>query len=118
MTNDEKNYMIDNGWIIDRQGQKFITYKGLIWLAHRHGLCYLTVKPVHEDYERGLFVFEAHAKADSNGKVIEVIEQGDATPKNVSKMIVPHIRRMAQTRAKARALRDLTGVGLTAFEEL
>lgn len=118
MTDDERKYMEDNGWIIERQRQKFITYKGLIWLAHRQGLCYLSIEPIKEDYDKGVFVFRAHAKARLNDTLIEVFEEGDATPKNVSKMILPHIRRMAQTRAKARALRDLTGVGLTAFEEI
>ena len=43
---------------------------------------------------------------------------GDASAANVGRMIAPHIIRMAETRAVARALRLACNIGMTSREEL
>lgn len=103
------------GYIVTLQRKDFILYTGLIVLAHERGLLSIETEPVDLDFENARFIFKATVRG-KNGEAFT--GYGDATRHNVSKMILPHAIRMAETRAKARALRDFTGLGLTALEEL
>ncbi len=119
MDNLDYEYCQREGWIIQRHDTEFISYKGLIWLAHRRGLISLIATPVFEHHEKGFYVFRAEAKAISaGGRELTFAAEGDASPKNVNSKITPHVRRMAETRAKARVLRDLLGIGMCSVEEL
>ena len=102
------------GDIIRLQGKEFVRYAGLLWLAHENGLAAITTALVKADYSTGLFVFSALVEG-SRGTFTG---HGDASPANVGKNIRGATLRMAETRAKARALRDYTGIGMTAAEEL
>lgn len=112
----------EKNWILNRQGKEFITFAGLLFIAHQTGLISVESEPVHEDYEKGRFCFRATVKGMKkvNNEIVMVqfTDEGDASLNNTGKMIQPHVRRMASTRAIVRALRLYTGVGLTAFEEL
>src|SRR5262249_12586601 len=100
-------------YTIDLKGKKAIRYAGLLLLAKQRGLVSLTCAWTYNDEKLSL----AHARATfDNGTMFA--ESGDATPENVTGMVKPHFRRMALTRAKARALRDALGIDLVAFEEL
>lgn len=103
-------------YIINRQGKDFVLYEGLLDEAHQQGLKRITTTLIqipHED-NGNLAVVQAEVETDRGtfGGI------GDAGPQNVNRMIVPHLIRMAETRAKARALRDAVNVGVTAVEEL
>jgi hypothetical protein len=103
-------------WFIDRDGKEFVLYKGLLALAHDRGLVGITVTTVQLPSElNGSTAVCAATVQMKEGTFSEV---GDASPTNVSRLMAPHIIRMAATRAKARALRDAVNVGVTAFEEL
>src|SRR5438067_1148563 len=75
--------------MIERQGRSFVLYAGLLDEAHEKGLRSIRTELLQSP-----------------------------SPENVGRNIVPHAIRMAETRAKARALRDAINVGAVALEEL
>ena len=108
---------LEERFIMTLKGKDFVVYAGLLDLAHQKGLQNMMVEAVqYPTKDNG---FEAICKATVESKTGEVfVELGDANPKNTNQMIVNHILRMAATRAKARALRDFTNIGMTCIEEL
>lgn len=112
-------------FIVVRDGKPFVLYAGLLDLAHRIGLIgiqtTLVQSPVGPHYTAIV-----HARASklvpADGTLPERVETydglGDANEANTNRGISVHQIRLAETRAKARALRDLTNVGVTALEEL
>jgi hypothetical protein len=98
--------------IVEIQGKRFVKFAGLLALAHARGLTELTATWTYNDPGLSL----AHAVAVFPFGTFT--EAGDATPENVTKKVAPHFRRVALTRAKARALRDGLNVDMVSFEEL
>ena len=102
--------------MIERQGKRFVLYAGLLEEAHSRGLRSIETDllqiPAKENGE--VAIVRAVVRTEE-GKYTGI---GDASPVNVNRAIAPHLIRMAETRAKARALRDAINVGVTAFEEL
>lgn len=108
--------MINEKFIINLQGKSFVTYEGLLDLAHQMDLVSIDVELLQFPSEENNMTAIARAVATTEKGHFSDI--GDANPNSVNNMLKPHIIRMASTRAKARALRDLTNVGMTAIEEL
>ena len=108
---------LDERFIMNIKDKEFVQYAGLLDLAHQHGLIKLEVEHLQFPNQENNHTAICRAVATSNtGAVFSDI--ADADPKNVNKMIAPHILRMASTRAKARALRDMCNIGITCMEEL
>jgi hypothetical protein len=108
----EAPHGIDARHIVMIQGKPFVKFAGLLDLAHRRGLTALSVDWSHNSEDLSL----AHAVAVFPFGTFE--ESADASPASVGKKVALHWRRVALTRAKARALRDALGVDLVAVEEL
>ena len=103
-------------YMIERGGRKFVLYAGLLEEAHARGLRSIETELLQvPQAENGEVAIARAVIRTEEGKFSGI---GDASPGNVSRAIAPHIIRMAETRAKARALRDAINVGVTALEEL
>jgi hypothetical protein len=113
-------------FVVNRQGTDFLLFAGLISGLHQLSAGYFAIETRIEQLP-----------SDANGQVavcsarVQVFDPdqpdvvrrlatgiGDASPQNVNRMMANAVLRMAETRAKARALRDLLGVAEVTVEEL
>ena len=108
---------LDPRFIVQIDNQDFAKYAGLLDLAHQRRLTSLDVEILQfPTKDNGMMaICKAHAKT-AMGDVFSDI--GDANSANCHYKVVKHLLRIASTRAKARALRDLTNIGMTCLEEL
>ena len=107
--------------IRDKDGRKIgekevATYQGLLAKAHDEGLRRVATRIVQIPQKDNEHVAIVVATVRTNRGTFTGI--GDANPGNVKRTIAAHIVRMAETRAKARALRDAVNIGVVALVEL
>ena len=106
---------IQKEFIQNIQGKDFVKYEGLLNLFHENGGKEIHTELVQSELNgETFFIF----KAVVSGERGTFEGYGDACKGNVNKMVMPSMMRMAETRAKARALRDYDNIGLCSVEEL
>jgi hypothetical protein len=108
--------MVKREFIVERQGRSFVLYAGLLDLAHTQGLRAIRTRLLQVPADDNGLTAIVSAEVETDRGTFSGI--GDANPANVSRMMLTCTIRLAETRAKARALRDAVNVGVTAFEEL
>lgn len=106
-------------FFIERQGKRMVLYAGLLDEAHEQGLRSIDTEllQVPTEANGNVAIVKAKIEIERSHATHEFTGIGDAGPHNVGRMIQSHLIRMAETRAKARALRDAVNVGAMAYEE-
>lgn len=113
-------------FFIERSGKRYVLFAGLLDEAHTRGLLGIDTELLQIPEEsngnraivKAVVQIEEEAKGSDPGRIRTFAGTGDASPDNVGRSIQPHLLRMAETRAKARALRDAVNIGATALEEI
>jgi len=116
---------IDKKFVMLQQGRDFVLSDGLLDGLHQLSGGYFDVDTKIEQLPNGengqTCVVSATVTVlhPEEGRVLRrASDIGDASPASVGRTILPHLIRMASTRAVSRALRTLLNVGAVAFEEL
>jgi hypothetical protein len=95
--------------VIEQHGRNYVLFAGLLALAHEEGLTRVTTTLVQIPNDGNGNVAICHATVETTKGTFDGI--GDASPTNVGRAIVPHLIRMSETRAVARAFRVAVNVG-------
>lgn len=97
-------------------GREYTTLAGLLDKAHRDGLSSIETRVLSLPHENPLSIAIVQATVTTSKGTFQAV--GDACEENVGQGIEPHLVRMAETRAIARALRWATNSASTAEEEI
>lgn len=108
---------LDDSFVKQIDDKDFVLYAGLLDVAHQKNLCMVDVELIQypSDENKNTAICKARVETMDGKKFSDI---GDANPQNCNSKVARHLIRMASTRAKARAFRDMDNIGMTALEEL
>lgn len=110
--------VVPDQFVLFIERKAFVLYAGLLHVAQEEGIKELSVSIAQVPSAENGHTAIAMAKAiTSDGSVF--VDVGDASPTSVgADKFIPHLLRVASTRAKARVLRDAYAISMTSVEEL
>jgi hypothetical protein len=116
---------IPREYVINQQGREYILSDGLLVALGQLSRGFYDVDtaivqlPTAENAQTAVVTARVVIFEPESGRTLRCASGiGDANPGNVGRLVAGHVLRMAETRAVARSLRHLLGVGMTALEEL
>lgn len=111
---------IKKQFLTERQGKPVVLYAGLLDAAHQAGLTAIRTELVQVPSEANnrTAICTATVVMERDGKEFVFTGIGEAAPNNVAAAMLNCLIRMAETRSKARALRDAINVGMCSVEEM
>lgn len=98
------------------QGKDFVLFEGLLEMAHAAGLKRVETQLLQAPHRDNGMLAIVRAVVETEKGIFSAL--GDASPESAERPMHPHLVRLADTRAIARALRIATNVGMTAVEEI
>ena len=108
---------VDPQYVREIHGRQFVLYAGLLDLAKQQGLTKLEVDVLQFPCEANCNTAVCLAGVQL-GENMVASDIGEASAENLDPAVAKFLFSMASTRAKARALRNALGIGMTALEEL
>lgn len=114
---EKRKAKLDDTFIKKIDEKDFVLYAGLLDVAHQKNLSLVDVELIQypSDENKNTAICKARVETVDGKKFSDI---GDANPQNCNSKVARHLIRMASTRAKARAFRDMDNIGMTALEEL
>jgi len=98
------------------QGRDFVLFEGLLEMAHAAGLKRVETQLLQAPGKDNGMLAIVRAVIETEKGVFSAL--GDASPESAERPMQPHLVRLADTRAIARAIRIAVNVGMTALEEI
>ncbi|HEY3375110.1 MAG TPA: hypothetical protein VGK02_08625 [Candidatus Aquicultor sp.] len=98
------------------QGKDFVLFEGLLEMAHAAGLKRVETQLLQAPTKDNGMLAIVRAVIETEKGIFSAL--GDASPESAERPMQPHLVRLADTRAIARAMRLAVNVGMTALEEI
>lgn len=98
------------------QGKDFVLFEGLLEMAHAAGLKRVETQLLQAPHRDNGMLAIVRAVVETEKGIFSAL--GDASPESAERPMQPHLVRLADTRAIARAFRIAVNVGMTAVEEI